>query len=121
MAAIDHPYVGLTVLPEGRVLSFTPETGGPSPDAAARRVEAMAQDALFVLDALLDRKSEAGQFARHIDSNRVGMLGQSIGGAAALESCRVSTRFKACADLDGDVWGESRDRRRGSALSRTTE
>ena len=46
LAAIDHPYVGLTVLPEGRVLSFTPEAGGPNPDAAARRVEAMAQDCL---------------------------------------------------------------------------
>jgi predicted dienelactone hydrolase len=106
LAAIDHPYVGLTVLPEGRVLSFTPEAGGPNPGAAARRVEAMAQDASFVLNALLDGKSEAGQFARRIDPNRVGMLGHSIGGAAALESCRTSTRFKACADLDGDAWGK---------------
>jgi pimeloyl-ACP methyl ester carboxylesterase len=106
VAAIDHPYVGLTILPDGHVLSFTPEAGGPNPDAAARRVEAMAQDGLFVLDALLDRKSEAGRFADHIDPNQVGMLGHSIGGAAALEACRVGARFKACADLDGDVWGK---------------
>jgi predicted dienelactone hydrolase len=107
VAAIDHPYSGLTVLPDSRVLSFTPDPGGPSPEAATRRVEAMAQHASFVIDALLDKKSNAGRFAGHIDPQRVGMLGHSIGGAASLEACRAHSRLKACADLDGDAWGRA--------------
>ena len=34
------------------------------------------------------------------------MFGHSLGGAVALEACRKSDRFKACADLDGSVWGK---------------
>lgn len=104
LAAIDHPYTGLTVLPDGRVLSSTEDFRGPG--GAAERVESMAQDALFVLDALLNKKAGSGRLAGRIDSQKVGMLGHSLGGAAALEVCRISDRFKACADLDGSVWGK---------------
>ena len=104
IAAIDHPYLGLSVMSDGRVQSFSTDTRGP--EAVVARVESMAQDASFVLDALLDMKGVSQRFAGHIDARRVGVFGHSLGGAAALEVCRSSTRFKACADLDGSVWGK---------------
>lgn len=105
VAAIDHPYAGLTILPDGRVLSFTADKRGE--EATVERVESMAQDAVFVLDKLSDKNAFDGRFANRINFKKVGMFGHSLGGAAALEICRSSSdRFKACADLDGSVWGK---------------
>jgi predicted dienelactone hydrolase len=103
VAAVDHPYCGLSVLPGGRVLSSSNPEGKSTPEA---RVEAMAMDAAFVRDKLLDVGSTAGRFARRLDPNRVGIFGHSIGGAAALEAGRTDSPFRACADLDGDAWGK---------------
>jgi predicted dienelactone hydrolase len=104
VVAIDHPYSGITVLADGRILSFgADDRGGPA--VAVERVEAMTQDVRFVLGALLDEKGMAGRFANHLDAERLGIFGHSLGGAAALEVCRSSTRFKACADLDCSAWG----------------
>lgn len=110
VVSIDHPYGGVTVLPDGRVLTTDGDPEAGSPDAPARQVEAWAKDASFVLDRM---SSPAGagadalkRFAGYIDPERVGMLGHSLGGAAALEACRADTRFKACADLDGAPFGK---------------
>jgi pimeloyl-ACP methyl ester carboxylesterase len=104
VAAIDHPYEGLTVLPDGRVLSNSGDKRGPKTVPA--RIEEMARDFRFVLDTLMDRKSVAGRFAGRIDRKRLGVFGHSLGGAAALEACREGGPFAACADLDGDAWGK---------------
>jgi dienelactone hydrolase len=41
-----------------------------------------------------------------IDTNRVGALGHSLGGNAALEWCRMDDRCRATANLDGAIWTE---------------
>jgi hypothetical protein len=95
------------MLPDGRVLSFTLGSGGNDPDITnGLRIEAMDQDFSFTLNSLMDRKGEAGRFATHIDLNRIGALGHSLGGAAVLGACQRDARFQACADLDGDLWGK---------------
>ncbi len=35
----------------------------------------------------------------------VAMIGHSLGGAAALEACRIDTLFRACLNMDGDPFG----------------
>ena len=109
VVCIDHPYGGITVLPDGRVLSTAGDSDAGNPEATPRQVEAWAKDASFVLDRMTaPAKADAvvGRFAAHIDLARIGMLGHSLGGAAALEACRVDSRFKACADLDGAPFGK---------------
>lgn len=107
VVSIDHPNTGFTRLPDGRVLSFTPESGGGDPEVInGLRIEDMDQDASFTLNSLMDRRSEAGRFASRIDPKRIGMLGHSLGGAAAVGACQRDARFRACADLDGDLWGK---------------
>ncbi len=101
VVAIDHPTSGLVILPDERVLSLVPDPLGPDGKAGS-----MTQDASFVLDALLDTSQEAGQFARHIDTQRIGMFGHSLGGAAALDMGRVDSRFRACANMDGYPFGK---------------
>jgi pimeloyl-ACP methyl ester carboxylesterase len=110
VACIDHPYGGITISADGRVVSTDGDPDAGNADATPRQVEAWAKDAAFVLDRMSARgKSEPaalGQFAGRIDLNRIGMLGHSLGGAAALEACRTDPRFKACADLDGAPFGK---------------
>lgn len=103
VAAIDHPHAGLTVGPDGRVLSSAADARGEGADVA--RVEAMARDVSFVLGALLDESGGAGWLAGVLDRGRVGAFGHSLGGAAALEACRLDARLRACADMDGHPFG----------------
>jgi predicted dienelactone hydrolase len=113
VVCIDHPYGGITVLPDGRVISTNEDPDAGNPEATQRQVEAWAKDAAFVLDrmstpARTDRVT-VGRFAGHLDLARIGMLGHSLGGAAALEACRADLRFKACADLDGAPFGKVKE------------
>jgi dienelactone hydrolase len=110
VVCIDHPYGGITVLPDGRVVSTAGDPDAGDPAATPRQIEAWARDASFVLDRMRSPvktdPASARRFAAHIDPARVGMLGHSLGGAAALEACRADSRFKACADLDGAPFGK---------------
>jgi pimeloyl-ACP methyl ester carboxylesterase len=110
VVCIDHPYGGITILTDGRVISTGDDPDAGSTEATPRMVEAWARDASFVLDRLASPAKTDGaaleRVARHIDLSRVGMLGHSLGGAAALEACRADSRFKACVDLDGAPFGK---------------
>ena len=110
VVCLDHPYGGITVLQDGRVFSTGADPDAGNPEATPRQVEAWVKDVLFVLERMSSpAKAElttVGRFARHIDLARIGMLGHSLGGAAALEACRRDSRFKACADLDGAPFGK---------------
>jgi len=98
VAAIDPPYLGLSLFPDGRVLTSDADPRGP--EASGTRVDELARDASCVLDHLL-----AGEWAERIDRERLGVLGHSLGGAAALEACRLDARLRAAVDLDGHPFG----------------
>ena len=109
VVCIDHPYGGITALPDGRVISTADDPEAGNPEATAKQVEVWAKDASFVLDRMTapskTEVAQVGRFARYVDLQRIGILGHSLGGAAALEACRVDSRFKAGADLDGAPFG----------------
>jgi predicted dienelactone hydrolase len=105
VASIDHPSGGMTVLPDGRVLTAI---AGGTPEEATDQAALWAGDASFVLDQLTDSKNKsAGRFASRIDINRIGMAGHSLGGAAALEVSLRDKRLKACANMDGAPFGRA--------------
>ena len=110
VATIDHPYGGLTALPDGRILSTDSDPRGGTDEGAAELTKEWAQDAKFVIDSLTasasDKRGQTHAVAARADLSDVGMLGHSLGGAAALEACRIDERFKACADLDGQAFGQ---------------
>ena len=109
--SIDHPYGGYTVLTDGRVLTTGDDPRGGSPEGAEEVMNEWSADVSFVLDELLLKNTltvDAKALAMHIDSGSIGMFGHSLGGAAALETCRRDARVKACADLDGAPFGQVR-------------
>jgi pimeloyl-ACP methyl ester carboxylesterase len=94
VAAIDHPRGGATVLGDGSVL-----TTEDDPELEAHWQERgmeWVDDFRFVLDELARRFPE-----RTLAFERVGVIGHSMGGAAALASGRRVERIAACVDLDG--------------------
>lgn len=72
-------------------------------------------DVRFVLDTLVGAGAGAGAGGGQIpdvlngpiDTARVGVFGHSLGGATAAEACRTDARIVACADIDGNIYGEA--------------
>ena len=63
------------------------------------RAVVMATDASVVLEML----PEAGR------ALETGIMGWSFGGAVAIEACRQDSRFKACVNMDGWMFGPAAD------------
>lgn len=114
---IDHPFGGFMVAPDGRLL----EPGGDSLRRRLGSASAMATvDSALAWDArwwsaegvAALRRLAAGRTgvavlaSLVIDTARAGMLGHSLGGAAALQGCRDHALFRACADMDGAPVGD---------------
>ena len=95
VAAIDHPFAGLMSI-DGRVIALEQHPEGPRGHTAD-----MATDIQFLLPLMLE---QAG-----VDATRVAALGHSIGGAAALEACKLDNRISGCANLDGAAFGSFAD------------
>jgi len=98
VAAIDHPGSGLTILPNGETLGLTPNPNGPD-----GKVVELCEDASYAIEELL--KSE--KYKSRIDTTSIGMIGHSLGGAAALNIGDFDGRFKAAINLDGYLFGKA--------------
>jgi predicted dienelactone hydrolase len=111
VVGVEHTYGAVvTVFPDGRAVYNNPEAlpdGVPEAeyDAAARRlVQQWIGDMAFVLDTLeaWNRMDPLGRFTGLLDGARVGVLGHSTGGGAAVEFCAKDVRCDA--GLGMDVW-----------------
>jgi hypothetical protein len=93
--------------------------GGPTPDPkdlrafAAQSVEFLntvafpiwIEDSRFVLGQIEALDRAPGPFRGRLDLDRIGMLGWSFGGAAAIEMLRIDPRVKAAVNHDGRLFG----------------
>jgi len=70
-------------------------------------VQIWAQDTQFVMTQIeeMNRGQVASPFAGHLDTSRLGVFGQSFGGATAFQVCAIDPRCKASINLDGTQWG----------------
>ena len=99
--SLDSPHSGLMILSNGEVIN-TLYDGKP-----VGKCESMAKDVSFVYDWIKNSKDEKlNKLIPFIDFSKAGVVGHSLGGAAALETCRIDNRFSACIDLDGDPFGK---------------
>jgi dienelactone hydrolase len=106
--AIDHPIGGFTLAPDGRLLRPGVDSLHYAERPIISAVRDWAIDDAFVLrhtSALL-RAPSASRVTLDIDTTRAGVLGHSLGGAAALQACRAPSSFVACADMDGAPFGD---------------
>jgi predicted dienelactone hydrolase len=110
---VNHTYnSSVTVFADGRVVPAASEAQPQPTDLDTMRAagetvtELHAADLAFVLDRLEALDGEPGPFAGRLDLSRIGVLGHSLGGAAAAELCRVDRRCDAAVNMDGLFWGE---------------
>ncbi len=92
VASIDHPFSGLTRIDE-KVFGLDQDPDGPEGKTAV-----MARDLSFLLPTLSRLPG--------VDADRIAAIGHSIGGAAALELCRLDDRLAGCVNFDGAPFGE---------------
>lgn len=104
VASIDHTYDAAAVeFPDGRVVRTALEQNPGDWDAAARKeIAARVADLRFVADELTSSRALLPPCA---DPDRIGVLGHSMGGAAAAEAVRQDERFTAGLNLDGGLFG----------------
>jgi pimeloyl-ACP methyl ester carboxylesterase len=106
VAVVDAPYLGLTRLPDGRILSGgdDPVQQVDDPKAWLPRVIDWARDISVTLD-VLPQQSQVHHAGVRLDMQRVLAVGHSLGGTVAVEVCTREPRVSACADFEGAVEG----------------
>lgn len=74
-------------------------------DGLNKMVSLWASDNEFVLDKLLENSKKKLALIPNIDSKKIGVMGMSIGGAAAGEFSKIDIRIKAGINIDGLQYG----------------
>jgi pimeloyl-ACP methyl ester carboxylesterase len=109
--ATNHPTESLiAVFPDGHEVKFTPFW----PAEADRRTQGIAMgkfveevlvaDVRFVLDQLQEMNSHDSFWRNHLSLAKVGIVGHSMGGAAAAFAAREEPRILAAVNLDGSTF-----------------
>jgi dienelactone hydrolase len=122
VCAIDHPYHSLYTIGSDRRLvrvapSFLQEVtwanNGKYDEATVFQLERKwlalrTADIGFVLDTILAQAGAGGADAvyQRIDAKKIGLMGHSLGGAAAAEVARERSDIGAVVNLDADLLGE---------------
>lgn len=112
IAALWHPYSAEVVaFPGGTVLRSNPAGGmnGVPPGEQRAKLERLgtvwADDQRFVLDQLAAWNTQHSLLRGHLDLQRVGAFGHSLGGAAAAQAAHVDRRIDAAVNMDGAMFG----------------
>ncbi len=110
IAAIDHPYLnGLTLYANGhRVTSdkLSDAFNNMSPQEQAvfqtNAIEVYKADISYTIQELAKLNDDTNHLLyHHLDLARIGIMGSSAGGTAAIEICRINKQCKAAINLDG--------------------
>jgi predicted dienelactone hydrolase len=67
------------------------------------------EDIEFLIDTLIEMNKEAGPYQGQLDTERIGVMGYSKGGALAGQICATSDRVLAGANFDGFMFGGAVD------------
>lgn len=104
IASISHTYDSLvTEFPDGRIALQSSLLGSDNQQVLKQDVDIRAADARFVLNQLehLNANDPQGLFTGHLELNRVGIFGHSLGGTTVVNAMLLDRRFKAGLAMDG--------------------
>ena len=110
VVALEHPYdTALVVLPDGTTIIATPEpdSGPPTMEGLKKdlaREDVRMADTEFALLHLTEIESQKKQLKGRLDTQRIGILGHSMGGKVAVRICQSETRFRGCLNQDGGLF-----------------
>lgn len=107
VAVIDHPYIGISRLPDGRFLRTEddPLLATDNPADSLPRVREWTRDVTVVLDRLSAGAADKVAPGLAIDFRQVVAVGHSIGGTAAVDVGQSDARVIACIDFEGFLAG----------------
>jgi len=119
VVGVNHTYeTAVTAFADGRVAPMDPAALGGAlgpqigaADEAFRRRAEVCRYKAGDLSSAADHLSRlapaaSGLATEHLDLERIGAVGHSFGGNAALEWSRLDSRCRAAANLDGAIWTE---------------
>jgi dienelactone hydrolase len=102
---VDHPYqVAAVDVGDGRVAVYEGDTALGDGSAVAARIDERVADLSFLLDRLAVDGIGLESLVEHLDLSRIGIVGHSNGGIAAVGIC-ADSRVAACANIDGQLAG----------------
>jgi dienelactone hydrolase len=118
VVAVDHTFFGgLVEFPDGRVTdsrnapnigNFEHSSVKDQWELGGKYVRIEAQDDVFVLDQLQAMNQDPkSPFFQQLDMQRVGVMGFSIGGAAAVQMAYQDPRIKCVMNMDGWEFGDA--------------
>ncbi|MEK4509738.1 acetylhydrolase [Paenibacillus anaericanus] len=129
VASLDHPHHSMyTVDTEGKFTmvdtSFIQEVIDVNKgiydeetvfELTHKWLEVRTQDMNFVLDTIIEntKNTDSDEVYQLIDTNKIGLMGHSLGGAASAQVGRDRDDVRAVINLDGDLLGENVDFRGG--------
>ncbi|MCC5576405.1 alpha/beta hydrolase [Microtetraspora sp. AC03309] len=103
VAAIDHTYENVAqTFPDGRVTTCVTCDMKKDPTVWEKLEKGRAADVSFVLDELTGAHPK-WKDARLINTSKIAMSGQSVGGASTLAAMAADPRLRAGIDVDGTV------------------
>jgi dienelactone hydrolase len=113
--AVDHPYDSMIVeYPDGRVVPWLGlSTLNDFPDNMPGFIQVRVADVEFIAKTLKDSTtlsqipglSSVSGGINTLRTDRIGILGHSLGGSTAAQTVANSTTFVCGANLDGGLWG----------------
>ncbi len=106
VAALDHPYAAvLTIFPDDRIVFYSSAVMPPGADVVTSGAELVAvwqEDIAFAYRQIAAWSQQAGHpLQGHVDAERLGLLGHSTGGGAAIQTCAGLAQCQAALALDG--------------------
>ena len=101
VVGLEHPYqVTAVALSGGRVATYREQLGPVTPRIAER-----VDDVRSALDLLHGIDRGGHRLSGRLDLSKVGIIGHSNGGLAAVEACKADARVHACVNVDGQAAG----------------
>ena len=106
VVGVDHPYQGTAVkLRDGKVAVYDSQTAATEGGFGPLTFEERVADVRLVIDRLKEMSRGGHWLGGAMDLSRIGIMGHSNGGIAAVETCREDRRLDACLNMDGQHAG----------------